>query len=99
MGRIALGLLAAAGLASCDGPASTARVGRQAHPLETVTTISLTFDDTFADQFGAARLLSAHGMHGTFFVNSGRVNLPGYMTQGQLLTIQQDGHEIGGHTV
>ena len=70
--------------------------GRSGAPT---TIVSLTFDDTFADQFQVGALVAARGMHATFFVNSGRVNLAGSMSQGQLLSLQQQGNEIAGHTV
>ena len=67
--------------------------------LTSPTIVSLTFDDTLTDQFQVAAMASARGMHVTFYVNSGRVNLASFMSQGQLLSIQQQGHEIAGHTV
>lgn len=62
------------------------------------TVVSLTFDDTLASQYQTDSMLAAHGMHGTYYVNSGRVGLGGYMTKAQLLTLQSDGNEIAGHT-
>jgi hypothetical protein len=47
-----------------------------------LTVVSLTFDDKFADQFQVAAMVAARGMHATVFINSGRVNLPGSMSQG-----------------
>src|SRR4051794_36982714 len=46
--------------------------------------VSLTFDDGTADEYQARSLLASHGMHGVFYVNSGRFGLPGYMTQSQV---------------
>jgi peptidoglycan/xylan/chitin deacetylase (PgdA/CDA1 family) len=63
------------------------------------TVVSLTFDDSLASQYQTDSMLAARGMHGTFYVNSGRVGLGGYMTEAQLLTLQSDGNEIAGHTV
>ncbi len=63
------------------------------------TVVSMTFDDGNDDQFAAAKALEKHGMRGTFFVNSGFTDQPGYMTRAQLTEIERDGHEIGGHTV
>ncbi|WP_433304337.1 polysaccharide deacetylase family protein [Actinoplanes sp. CA-030573] len=64
-----------------------------------VPTITLAFDDGTSDHAGAARLLEGQGLRGVFYVNSGRLGLPGYLTTGQALQMQQRGHEIGGHTV
>jgi peptidoglycan/xylan/chitin deacetylase (PgdA/CDA1 family) len=77
-----------------------AAVEDTSQPVTTPTTIiSLTFDDTLPDQYQVGDMADARGMHVTFYINSGRVNLAGYMTQGQLLTLQQEGHELAGHTV
>ena len=40
------------------------------------TAVSLTFDDGRQTQYAARAPLSAHGMHGTFYVNSGVVERP-----------------------
>jgi peptidoglycan/xylan/chitin deacetylase (PgdA/CDA1 family) len=63
------------------------------------TTISLTFDDGNANQLSAVSALNANGMKGTFYVVSGWVGAPGYLTRGDLDTLKSRGHEIGGHTV
>jgi polysaccharide deacetylase/Big-like domain-containing protein/chitobiase/beta-hexosaminidase-like protein len=63
------------------------------------TIVSLTFDDTFADQAQVAEMASARGMRVTFFVNSARIDHAGSMTSAQLLAFQGAGHEIGGHTI
>jgi peptidoglycan/xylan/chitin deacetylase (PgdA/CDA1 family) len=63
------------------------------------TVISLTFDDDNADQVGAAAVLNAAGMHGTFFTNSGTVGQPGQLTRADLSALYAAGNEIGGHTV
>jgi peptidoglycan/xylan/chitin deacetylase (PgdA/CDA1 family) len=63
------------------------------------TVISLTFDDTLADQFQAGDILAARGMRGTFYVNSPRFGTSGYMTLAQVRALEQAGHEIAGHTL
>jgi peptidoglycan/xylan/chitin deacetylase (PgdA/CDA1 family) len=63
------------------------------------TIVTLTFDDGNADQFAAAATLKAAGLRGTFFVPSGYLNAPTYMTTAQVQALQADGHEIAGHTV
>ncbi|MFI6328102.1 polysaccharide deacetylase family protein [Micromonospora chersina] len=86
-----------AGLAALlVAPALPGAPARAAGP----TVVSLTFDDGGYDQFANARpLLDARGMHGTFYINSGRVGASGYMSQSDLATLAAAGHEIGGHTV
>ncbi len=63
------------------------------------TYVSLTFDDATASQASAASSLAAHGMRGTFYVNSGDVGSdPYFMDWPQIQGIASAGHEIGGHT-
>ncbi|SDT13047.1 Putative cell wall binding repeat 2 [Microterricola viridarii] len=62
------------------------------------TVVSLTFDDANADQMPAAQMLSTKGLPGTFFINSGFVDQPGWMSTADLATLAAEGHEIGGHT-
>ena len=66
-----------------------------AHPLQ----VTFTFDDGVADQMQARQLLAKYGMVGTFYVNSGNIGMPGFMTRADLDTLKAGGHEIGGHTV
>src|SRR5688572_17797282 len=63
------------------------------------TVISLTFDDTFADNFQVGALTEARGMRATFFINSSRVGMPGSLSLAQVLTLRDAGHEIAGHTI
>lgn len=66
---------------------------------EARTVVTLTFDDTFADNYQVGALAVARGMRVTFFVNSGRIGRTGFMTRDQLLALQSAGHEIAGHTI
>lgn len=68
--------------------------------------VSLTFDDTFAPQLDAATILEAHGLRGTFYVNSPRLHEGSgngaaslYMSVQSALELQARGHELGGHTL
>jgi len=66
------------------------------------TIVSLTFDDGRTVQYAARGPLAAHGMRGTFFVNSGLVaDTPGgwSMTWAQLQDLAADGNEITGHSL
>ena len=67
--------------------------------VSTKTEISLTFDDGNADQMTALPILQKHNMHGTFYIISGSVDAPNYLTQANLATISGQGNEIAGHTV
>lgn len=65
-----------------------------------ITTVSLTFDDGWACQYEHARpILAAHGMRGTFFVNSSLVGAADRVTWSELETMANEGHEIGGHSL
>jgi peptidoglycan/xylan/chitin deacetylase (PgdA/CDA1 family) len=61
--------------------------------------VSLTFDDGYIEHVEAAKILKAEGLRGTFFTPSGFVGAEGYMSVGDLRSLDKDGHEIGGHTV
>jgi len=68
--------------------------------------VSLTFDDSYAVQLEAAAILEAHGLRGTFYVNSPRLHdgsaNPGtseFMSVAGALALQARGHELGGHTL
>ena len=63
------------------------------------TTVSLTFDDGNADQMQALPIMQQAGVNGTFYIISGVVGAPNYLTADNLKTIAGAGNEIGGHTV
>ena len=63
------------------------------------TVVSFTFDDGDADQMTAARILRSYGMRGTFYIITGAVGTPGYVTLADLHQLAAAGNEIGGHTV
>jgi peptidoglycan/xylan/chitin deacetylase (PgdA/CDA1 family) len=74
-----------------------AACGKPPEPQESV--VSLTFDDGDADNFQAAAVLKENGLRATWYIPSGLVGTPGYMTWDQLQSLQADGHEIGGHSL
>ena len=63
------------------------------------TVVSLTFDDGFANQYEAQSTLAAHGMKGTYYVNTGVTGSSGFMSWPQLVALDADGHEVAGHTL
>ena len=83
---LSVGLLVGVGGAS---PASAA----------TGTIVSMTFDDANADQLPAEQKLKSKGMKGTFFLVSGFIGFPGYMTLANVQSMVADGQEIAGHTI
>ena len=90
---IAAALLAAAGMTVVT-PATPATA---AFP----TIVVLQFDDGYADQYAALASLNAHGLHATFFVNSGPITAgdPAHMSWAQVQDLYAAGNEIAGHTV
>jgi len=63
------------------------------------TIVSITFGGGRTNQLAAASVLAAHGFKGTFYIMSGAMGLPGYLTANNVRTIAADGHEIGGLTI
>ena len=64
------------------------------------TVVTITFDDGRASNAKAAQILNAYGLRGTFFINSGNIGKPGYLSLTDLDWIATDsGNEIGGNTV
>lgn len=93
LGLLVAGLAAAAlALTFVQAPAANALILPR-------TYVSFTFDDAAADQLAALPIFDRYNMDATFYVNSGTVGLPGYMTRTNLDTLKSKGHEIGGHTV
>ncbi|WP_284981011.1 polysaccharide deacetylase family protein [Arthrobacter sp. efr-133-TYG-118] len=64
-----------------------------------LSSVSLTFDAGRASQMEAARILKDHGLRATYFIDSGFVGAPDYMTTDNLHSLAADQNEIGGHTV
>ncbi|MFJ6001227.1 polysaccharide deacetylase family protein [Arthrobacter sp. NPDC092385] len=91
--RAAAALLALAmGVA---GAGLTAPAAQAVNP----TVVSLTFDDGNADQLPAVQILNSRGLKGTFYIPSGYIDSPGYMSQADVRGLATAGHEIGSHTV
>ena len=77
-------------------------LGPSVGPATAATVVSLTFDDGRQTQYAARAPLAAHGMRGTFFVNSGLVGATTsdwHMTWSQLQDLAGDGNEITGHSL
>ncbi|MET0929661.1 MAG: polysaccharide deacetylase family protein [Aeromicrobium sp.] len=89
---VAVALVAAVVTAVLPTTTATAATGPR-------TVVSLTFDDANANQRTGAAILDRHGLDGTFYVPSGYIGAPGYLTLADLQALKAAGHEIGGHTV
>lgn len=82
-------------IAACGPTSAPAAAGTAVRP----TIVSLTFDDGDADNFDAAALLDQHDLQATWYIPSGLIGTPGYMTWDQLGSLRAAGHEIGGHSL
>ncbi|MCD6367943.1 MAG: ATP-grasp domain-containing protein [Candidatus Aenigmarchaeota archaeon] len=60
--------------------------------------IYLTFDDGYASQYNAFKLLKKYGFKGSFFVISENIGRDGYLNKDQLKEMSKGGMEIGSHT-
>ncbi len=67
-----------------------------AEPAPGETVVSFTFDGTFKGQEDAAEILSENGLAGTFYINSGYLDFPAYLSVDQLRSIARNRNEIGG---
>jgi peptidoglycan/xylan/chitin deacetylase (PgdA/CDA1 family) len=85
---------------STDLAGNAEQVDSQAIPFTVV--VSLTFDDGIENQYtlGFLQALQPHHMTGTFFINTGNTSvIDSAMTWPQLVTLNDAGNEIGGHTL
>src|SRR5450432_1800828 len=98
---LAMRRLFPAGVVVAIALASVAPVVSSVQPAQAATTtiVSLTFDDGVANQSIAEAAMDAHGMHGTFYVNTNTINTGGSLSWAQLTQFAAAGHEIGGHTL
>jgi len=93
------GIFSISFLAGCAFAAPVGQPTSTTRRVPQDTVVSLTFDDGNADNFAIEPLLKANGLHATFYIPSGLVGSQGYMTWDQLHILQEDGNEIGGHTL
>jgi putative cell wall-binding protein/peptidoglycan/xylan/chitin deacetylase (PgdA/CDA1 family) len=88
-------ILAGAALAASLVATATPAAALEGAP----TVVSITFDDSNANQMAAAAILNANNLDATFYTLSGFVDQPGYQTRADLDALAAAGHEIGSHTV
>jgi peptidoglycan/xylan/chitin deacetylase (PgdA/CDA1 family) len=82
--------------ASMDDYITALQAGQQL-PAKTIV---LTFDDGYADAYtNVFPLLQEYGFTGTFFVVTGYVGTPNYLSWDEITEMQTAGMEIGAHTV
>jgi peptidoglycan/xylan/chitin deacetylase (PgdA/CDA1 family) len=61
--------------------------------------LCFTFDDGTSDHRRAAELLSSAGLAGTFFVITGRLGAPGYLSRADVRAMAGEGHRLASHAV
>lgn len=65
-----------------------------------VKSVAITFDDGCkTDLITAAPILQAAGFHATFYITTGFVGQPGYLSVAQLRELNSSGFEIGCHSM
>jgi peptidoglycan/xylan/chitin deacetylase (PgdA/CDA1 family) len=84
------------------GDAASSTATRPGHTPPSATTVTLTFDDAYEDQWlYGVPLLRSHHMTGTFYVITSDSDgpYPCCMSWAQLRILQGEGDDIGSHTV
>ena len=64
-----------------------------------VTIVSFSFDDGLSSAPVAGSVMSAFGLKASFFIITGDVGTPGFLTWENVATLAAEGQEIGAHTV
>ncbi|HEX4671829.1 MAG TPA: polysaccharide deacetylase family protein [Solirubrobacteraceae bacterium] len=59
---------------------------------------ALTFDDGGASALDAAEVLERRGWRGHFFVTTGRIGTPGFLTAAQVRELAERRHTVGSHS-
>jgi peptidoglycan/xylan/chitin deacetylase (PgdA/CDA1 family) len=72
----------------------------QAHVKPPARTFVITIDDGWEDGYTyALPILQQHGFVATYFIITGRIDHPGFVTSAQLRALVAAGDEIGDHTM
>lgn len=61
-------------------------------------TCAITFDDGGASALLAAQLLERHSWCGHFFITTGRIGTPGFLTAAEVVELAGRGHVVGSHS-
>jgi peptidoglycan/xylan/chitin deacetylase (PgdA/CDA1 family) len=81
--------------------AAVAATGLEIRPLdagESAPQVTLTFDDGGASALLAAEALERRGWRGQFFITTGRIGTPGFLSVDELRELDGRGHLIGSHS-
>jgi peptidoglycan/xylan/chitin deacetylase (PgdA/CDA1 family) len=63
------------------------------------TVVTIQFDDGNADGYLALAMLNAHGMHATYYLNTGFIGDSTHLSWVQVQDLFAAGNDIGGHTL
>ena len=98
---LAVAAVAAPGIAAAGPGPPSLRSGQPAGLSPGGTAVSLTFDDGLASQARLRPTFAAHHVHGTFYVNTHKVDThgAGLMTWPMIHGLVHDGTDVGGHTL
>ena len=75
-----------------------AATGVNVAPFSAGGQAAITFDDGGSSALHAASALEARGWRGSFFITTGRIDTPGFLTAEQVRELVQRGHEVGSHS-
>ena len=84
--------------AHLDALAATGLLVRPLDADEAAAATAVTFDDGGASAPLAAEALERRGWRGHFFVTSGRIGTPGFLSADELAELARRGHLIGSHS-
>jgi peptidoglycan/xylan/chitin deacetylase (PgdA/CDA1 family) len=88
--------LAAIAGAAAAGPVTVSELGEGGGPARPLL---ITFDDGGVSAYThAADALERRGWRGHFFVTTGRVGTPGFLTRQQIIDLDRRGHVVGSHS-
>jgi peptidoglycan/xylan/chitin deacetylase (PgdA/CDA1 family) len=65
---------------------------------EATPQVALTFDDGGGSALLAAEALERRGWRGQFFITTGRLDTPGFLSAEELRELDRRGHIVGGHS-
>ena len=75
-----------------------AATGAAVAPFTAGGQAAITFDDGGSSALAAAAALERRGWHGSFFITTGRIDTPGFLTAEQVRELAARGHEVGSHS-
>src|SRR5215469_997161 len=94
-----LGIVSIAAIVAGLGVGVLFQHARIARAATSPTVVTIQFDDGNADAYLALAILNAHGMHATFYINTGFIGDSSHMSWSQLQDLFAAGNDIGGHTL